>query len=214
MMTIVFGGAASGKSEYAEQLACEGSSKRIYLATMRKEPSAEKRIQKHVDRRKEMGFLTVEDPFLRESGQLPEDHVILLEDLPNLLANRMFFRAEDPDGSGNLSGAAGKEPDDSGNLSGAAGKEPDGSGNLPGDSGLSAGTAALIQEIEADILGIASRAEHFILVSGNLFQDGTEYVGETEEYLNALGKIHRDLAKQSDCLVEVVCGIPIKQAKI
>ena len=200
MMTIVFGGAASGKSEYAEQLACEGSSKRIYLATMRKEPSAEKRIQKHVDRRKEMGFLTVEDPFLRESGQLPEDHVILLEDLPNLLANRMFFRAEDPDGSGNLSGAAGKEPDDS--------------GNLPGDSGLSAGTAALIQEIETDILGIASRAEHFILVSGNLFQDGTEYVGETEEYLNALGKIHRDLAKQSDCLVEVVCGIPIKQTKI
>ena len=88
---LILGGAASGKSEYAEKLALEGPNARIYLATMRRSSSAEARIRKHVERRRDMGFITVEDPELdltRWEGSATG--VILLEDLPNLLANRMF----------------------------------------------------------------------------------------------------------------------------
>ena len=96
MLTLVLGGAASGKSEYAEKLAAGiCAAEKLYLATMRHGPSAEARISKHVKRREGLGFRTLEDPLLEMKWQAEtEMPVILLEDIPNILANRMFSPQE------------------------------------------------------------------------------------------------------------------------
>lgn len=98
MMTLVVGGAASGKSEYAEGLvlasACQ---KRIYIATM--EPFDEeclRRIEKHRAMRAEKRFETLECYTDLASVTVPPDSVLLLECMSNLCANEMYS----PRGSG------------------------------------------------------------------------------------------------------------------
>ena len=98
MMTVVIGGAASGKSEYAEGLvlasACE---KRIYIATM--EPFDDeclRRIEKHRRMRAEKRFETLECYTDLASVTVPPDSVVLLECMSNLCANEMYS----PRGSG------------------------------------------------------------------------------------------------------------------
>ena len=101
MMVLVTGGAASGKSEYAERLVCgevpetaavslaEGP--RIYIAAMQPFGSeAKERIRKHRAAREHRGFRTVER-FTDLSGLcVPPGSRVLLEDLGNLTANEMF----------------------------------------------------------------------------------------------------------------------------
>ena len=95
-LSLVTGGAASGKSEYAEQLITEAARRNkeplIYLATMRPEgKEAEKRIAKHRRNRQERGFRTVEKAFDLGSLDGLEGTAVLLEDMGNLLGNEMFF---------------------------------------------------------------------------------------------------------------------------
>ena len=92
MMTLVVGGAASGKSEYAEGLvlasACQ---KRIYIATM--EPFDDeclRRIEKHRRMRAEKRFETLECYTDLASVAVPSDSVVLLECMSNLCANEMY----------------------------------------------------------------------------------------------------------------------------
>ena len=98
---LIIGGAASGKSGYAEQLAHEVSGKNreplIYLATM--QPSGEEaaeRIAKHRRNRAGRGFRTMERTTGLAGLEVPEGACVLLEDMGNLLANEMFL----PDGGG------------------------------------------------------------------------------------------------------------------
>ena len=98
MRTLVVGGAASGKSEYAEGLvlasACQ---KRIYIATM--EPFDDeclRRIEKHRRMRAEKRFETLECYTDLASVTVPPDSVVLLECMSNLCANEMYG----PQGSG------------------------------------------------------------------------------------------------------------------
>lgn len=92
MLTLILGGAASGKSEYAERLAAAGPGPRVYLATMRRhDAECEARIEKHRAARAGRGFITCE----RETGlkglALPEGtRTVLLEDLGNLAANELY----------------------------------------------------------------------------------------------------------------------------
>ena len=92
MITMVIGGSASGKSAYAEQLACGLPGRRIYLATMQPfGQSAEERIAKHRAMRQGKGFETAECTGVLEIQQMDvRDATILLEDLPNLVANELF----------------------------------------------------------------------------------------------------------------------------
>ncbi|MEG1774358.1 MAG: bifunctional adenosylcobinamide kinase/adenosylcobinamide-phosphate guanylyltransferase [Oscillospiraceae bacterium] len=99
MLTLVTGGAASGKSGYAEGLLAPFSGPKIYLATMHgagEEGAA--RIARHRALRAGKGFDTLECPLALESaaGRLPMGAAVLLEDLGNLAANELF----DPDGAG------------------------------------------------------------------------------------------------------------------
>ena len=91
MLTLITGGASSGKSDFAEWLVCRLPGEKIYLATM--EPFGEEnlsRITRHREKRKNKGFVTVECSTDLGSLVLPEGANVLLEDLPNLLANEMF----------------------------------------------------------------------------------------------------------------------------
>ena len=101
MMVLVTGGAASGKSEYAERLVCgevpeaedapAAEGPRIYVAAM--QPfgrEAEERIRKHRAAREHRGFLTVERYTDLTGLSVPPGSRVLLEDLGNLTANEMF----------------------------------------------------------------------------------------------------------------------------
>ena len=97
MVNLVIGAAASGKSEYAEDIVMSLPGEKIYIATM--EPfgaEAEERIARHRVLRAGKGFSTVERP--RDLiGLTPEaDWNVLIEDLPNLAANELFS----PEGGG------------------------------------------------------------------------------------------------------------------
>ena len=94
MNVLVTGGAGSGKSAYAEKLACSLSPHRRYLATMASEGSeALTRIERHRQQRAKGNFETTEC-----AGTLLIDDfsgVVLLDDLGNLVAQALFA----PDGS-------------------------------------------------------------------------------------------------------------------
>lgn len=97
MFTLIIGGSASGKSEYAEQHAVYLGGNLVYIATM--EPFGEEahaRIQKHQAMRVERGFQTVECYVNLSKAVLPPDSNVLLEDLGNLTANELYR----PDGGG------------------------------------------------------------------------------------------------------------------
>ena len=97
MLTLVIGGAGSGKSAFAEALVCRRNGKKLYLATMLpRGAEAQTRIEKHRAQRAGRGFETLERGLDLEHAAIPAGADILLEDLSNLLANEIF----DPAGGG------------------------------------------------------------------------------------------------------------------
>lgn len=98
MMILVIGGSGSGKSDYAEELACslagEEHSTKYYLATMRIfDEEGKRKIERHRARRSGKGFLTMEQP-VRIGDALSQmetgKKVVLVECVSNLTANEMF----------------------------------------------------------------------------------------------------------------------------
>lgn len=106
MLVLVTGGAASGKSAHAERLLCDAApaGERLYLATMQPfGEAAARRIARHRELRRGKGFVTAER-CLGLGGFAPPRRFegVLLECLPNLLANEMFS----PEGAGNAAAQA------------------------------------------------------------------------------------------------------------
>ena len=97
MIALITGGSGSGKSDYAERLAASlEAEERIYLATMQIfDAESVRRVERHRQQRAGRGFVTLECPLDIASAGIPADSAVLLEDLPNLLANEMF----DPSGN-------------------------------------------------------------------------------------------------------------------
>ena len=103
MLTLVLGGAASGKSAYAESLCLRSPLPRTYLATMQVwDAECAARVAKHRAMRAEKQFATVECPLHLDRVALPRRGTVLLEDLGNLTANELY----DPDGAGKGAAAA------------------------------------------------------------------------------------------------------------
>ncbi len=92
MITLITGGADSGKSEYAEELLMResGGAKRIYMATMKREAAAMERIERHIKRRAGRGFFTVECGDAPKLAAPEGEAFLLFEDVPNFVANVMF----------------------------------------------------------------------------------------------------------------------------
>ena len=101
MLALVIGGAASGKSEYAEQLAvklhAQSGGELCYLAAMLPwGQEAEARIAKHRQARAGKGFSTMECYLSLKTCEVPSGSTLLLECMSNLLANEMY----EEDGAG------------------------------------------------------------------------------------------------------------------
>lgn len=65
------------------------------------------------------------------------------------------------------------------------------------------------EDVAADILDLACRCRHLVIVSGDLFSDGRRYGAETEDYLKRLAGINRQLAQSADLVLEAVCSVPV-----
>ena len=92
MYILVSGGAASGKSEYAESLVLASSARpRLYVATMEVwDGESRARVARHRAMRRDKGFVTIEAPRRLFEAELPPGGVALLECLSNLCANECF----------------------------------------------------------------------------------------------------------------------------
>lgn len=96
MRALVVGGSGSGKSVFAEGLACALSDRRTYVATMEDEGrEAHDRIARHRAQRASLGFTTIECPCSLTSATEAMSRtggVALVEDVGNLVANSLFSK--------------------------------------------------------------------------------------------------------------------------
>ena len=96
MTSLVIGKQSSGKSLFAEDLACQSRfGRRYYIATMEAvDDDGSNRIKKHRKQRAGKGFITLEIPVdVQDASDLmdhPEECVVLLECAANLTANILF----------------------------------------------------------------------------------------------------------------------------
>ena len=91
MVHLIMGGAASGKSVYAERLANSLPGPKLYLATLRPfDEECRQKIQKHQTRRAKDGWQTQEVFGSMQKVWVPQGATVLLEDLSNLTANLLF----------------------------------------------------------------------------------------------------------------------------
>ena len=94
MLTLVIGGAASGKSEFAERHAASLPGGRVYLATMEPwDDECRARIARHRLARAGRGFATVERYTDLGGVSLPAGSSVLLECMSNLVANELYAPA-------------------------------------------------------------------------------------------------------------------------
>ena len=103
MFTLVIGGAASGKSQYAEELVLRSPHRpRIYIATMEPfDAEGRARVEKHRRMRADKDFQTVERYTDLSSVRLGSRGAVLLECVGNLAANELYS----PAGAGSVAGA-------------------------------------------------------------------------------------------------------------
>ena len=194
MIHLVTGGSGSGKSEYGEGLILDiPDGERFYIATM--EPSgseAKRRIARHRKLREGKGFFTIERP--RDLGGLilPGEgrKNVLLECVSNLAANEMF--------GGGACGSA--EPAGEAGACGLA--EP---AQETGPDRLT----ELARRIVSDIMSLACQADHLVIVTNQVGEDGCCYDRETRAYIALVGRVNQELAKLADQVTEVVFGIPV-----
>lgn len=71
------------------------------------------------------------------------------------------------------------------------------------------GETQIVGRITEGIRALASRTEHLIIVSVNVFEDGTSYGEETRRYMEYLGQVNAAAAALSDHVTEVIAGIPV-----
>jgi len=66
-----------------------------------------------------------------------------------------------------------------------------------------------VEAIKEGFLKLEQKCDNLIVVSNDVFADGSSYDVGTVEYLDILGTLNRDLSRYFERVVEVVCGIPI-----
>ena len=91
MLTVIIGGAGSGKSAFAEAHVCKLPGRKIYLAAMlARDGESLARVERHRAKRAHLGFETLERGLNLAGAEIPAGANVLLEDLSNLLANELY----------------------------------------------------------------------------------------------------------------------------
>lgn len=85
--------------------------------------------------------------------------------------------------------------------------------NLTANEMFAEGEGATANEVAQTVVqGITLLKEqttHLVVVTNNVFEDGTIYDEATMAYIRAMGSINQKLAALADRMVEVIAGIPI-----
>ncbi len=91
MTYFVYGGSASGKSQFAENIVAKCSHPRTYIATMKPwDDECHQRIEKHRLQRADKGFSTIECYDDLDHISIENNQTVLLECMGNLVANVLF----------------------------------------------------------------------------------------------------------------------------
>ena len=182
MLYVVTGGSASGKSEYAENLAVSQHKKNFsdgslfYAASMYPyDEESRQRVKKHQNMRQGKGFQTLEKYVHDSHINAGKSDVFLLECMSNLLANELYLE--------------------------------EGWRKTYGEEAANEIPNVIVQYID----DLEQKAGCVVIVTNEIFSDGIEYDLETAMYIQMLGKINQMLAGKAEAVVEVVCSIPIYQ---
>lgn len=182
MIVFINGGSGSGKSAFAEKVACSLGGPLVYVATMPVfSPEDEKKVARHHKLRAGKGFETLERPRLL-SG-IPDNYgTVLIECMSTHTANILYdtdidFSELDLESSERLS---------------------------PTDK-----TEYYFGIIKKELAPVIQRKGNTVFVSAEVAQDGHTYDEETEVYKNLLTKVNTWLMTRADAAFEVVCGIPV-----
>lgn len=68
----------------------------------------------------------------------------------------------------------------------------------------------VVFKVLKELKQLSRKAEHLVIVSNNIFEDGIEYDESSKCYLRALAAVNAEVADFADKVVEVVAGIPIE----
>ncbi|WP_196001728.1 bifunctional adenosylcobinamide kinase/adenosylcobinamide-phosphate guanylyltransferase [Clostridium sp. 1001271B_151109_B4] len=184
MIVLVVGGAKSGKSMFAQNLAKllneslkspiktqldrvieREFGKLYYVATMNPYDLEDlKRIENHLREREGYGFNTIEETLnmSKVSKIIGAEDTVLIDSITSLITNSMF-----------------------------KGKEF---------------YKDVSEEILAGVLEIINNSKNIVIVSDYLFSDSIEYDCYTESFRKEIGIINRKLAKIADTVVECSYG--------
>lgn len=66
-----------------------------------------------------------------------------------------------------------------------------------------------VQEIIKGVEEIKNQCENLVIVTNEVFSDGTVYDDETMRYIKYIGEINKEIGKKANDLVEVVYSIPV-----
>ncbi len=217
MVIAIIGGSGSGKSAYAESLAVSlaGKGTLYYLATMQiYDEEGETKAKRHRELRAGKGFVTIEQPMdIAEAaaGIKSESSTLLLECMSNLAANEMFsqdglksevFLDKEQDQRESLDVEKKQEAEQKQKTEQKQEVERKQKAEKKQD-------AEFALKIMKDILYLARKSKHLIVVTNNVFEDGIEYDAATAGYMEVLGKVNEGLAEAADVVVEVVAGLPV-----
>ena len=72
------------------------------------------------------------------------------------------------------------------------------------------GIDAVVEKVFKDIKEVERNCSSLIIVSNNIFEDGTEYDEVTRNYMKALAVLNIKLAEEADVFYEVVSGNPCR----
>ena len=193
MMVLVVGGSGSGKSSYAEKVTVSLAQESVKEIT-KSENTSLSDFKLNIPKKYYLATMQVFDD---EGRKKVERH-------RNLRSGKGFFTIEQPT-----------------RISGALEKMEDGDravlleciSNLTANEMFSEKKAMteiqVTENVIRDIKMLKEQTNHLVVVSNNIFEDGTTYDEITTKYIRAMGKINQKLAALADRVVEVVEGIPV-----
>ena len=177
---FVAGGVRSGKTAFAEGLACEfaaeASAPLFYLACGRAaDAEMDERIRRHKEERKKSGRGWSTGEFSRDislaAGEMEAGTVILLDCLTTLLDNELFRK--------------------------------------PGYGMEREGQADAVKKILADISCLRRKASAIVIVSNEVFQEPALPGGVVFAYRRLLGQLHQEIACEAAAAFRMEAGIPL-----
>jgi len=71
------------------------------------------------------------------------------------------------------------------------------------------GMEGAYERIRQGVRHLVDTSRDVVIVTNELFSDGVTYPPETEQYLDILARLNREIAAEADQVWEVCCGIPV-----